>query len=110
METVSLYYLEKPHIKISMEVYFNINDQLYFDGYDIGKKADEVWGDSDYEYTYTIEPEEVKKFYKLFSIEYEDRSALLQEIKKRFSGYEAYTIFGKYMQDNNIIFSSYLWM
>jgi hypothetical protein len=62
MDKVTLFYLERPDIKISMEIYFNDKDQLFFDGYDIGKSVEEVWGDSDYEYTYTIEPEEVYIF------------------------------------------------
>jgi hypothetical protein len=107
MEKVTLFYLERPNIKISIQIYFNEKDQLYFDGYDIGKAVEEVWGDSDYEYTYTIEPEEVHKFYQLFSIPDGDKSALLQEIKNRFSVNEAYSLFGEFMRVNNIKFSRF---
>ena len=50
MEKVILFYLERPDIKISIRIYFNEKEQLYFDGYDIGKSVEEAWGDSDYEY------------------------------------------------------------
>ncbi|MBK7850737.1 MAG: hypothetical protein IPJ66_06190 [Bacteroidetes bacterium] len=82
MEKVVLFYLERPDIKISMEIYFNEKDQLCFDGYDIGKSVEGTMGDSDYEYTYTIEPEEVNKFYPLFNLTPGDRQGLLQEIKR----------------------------
>lgn len=83
MEKVILFDLERPDIKISMQVYFNEKDQLYFDGYDIGKSVEAAWGDSDYEYTYTIEPEEVNKFYPIFNLKPGDKRELLQEIKNR---------------------------
>lgn len=44
MEKVVLFYLERPDIKISMEIYFNEKDQLCFDGYDIGKSVEGLWG------------------------------------------------------------------
>lgn len=107
MEKVTLFYLERPDIKISMQIYFNEKGQLYFDGYDIGKRVDDVWGDSDYEYTYTIETEEVLKFYQLFSLREGDQSALLREIKNRFSVNKAYSLFGEFMRVNNIKFSGF---
>lgn len=109
MEKVTLFYLERPDIKISMQIYFNEKDQLYFDGHDIGKSVEEIWGDSDYEYIYTIEPEEVNKFYNLFSIRDGDKSTLLQEIKNRFSVNKAYSLFGEFMRENNVKFSSFTW-
>ncbi len=54
MEKVTLFSLEKSNIKISMQIYFNEKDQLYFDGYDTGKFVEKTFGDSDYEYIYTI--------------------------------------------------------
>lgn len=102
-----LFYLERPDIKISMQIYFTEKGQLYFDGYDIGKTVDDLWGDSDYEYVYTIEPGEVNKFYQLFNIQNGDKSVLLREIKNRFSVNEAYTLFGEFMRVNNISFSRF---
>lgn len=109
MEKVTLYHLEGPDIKRSIELYFNEKGQLYFDGYDIGKSVEKCWGDSDYEYTYTIEPQEVRKFYAIFDLEPGNYSGLLQELKKRFSAYNAYTLFGLFMADHNIKYSGFTW-
>ncbi len=109
MEKVVLFYLERPDIKISIEIYFNEKDQLYFDGYDSGKSVESALGDSDYEYTYTIEPEEVNKFYPLYNLSPGDRQGLLQEIKKRFSVNEAYSLFGEFMRLHNIKYDNFTW-
>jgi len=109
IEKVTLYYLERPDIKISMQIYFNEKGQLYFDGYDIGKTVEEVWGDSDYEYTYTIESKEVNKFYRIFNLKTGDKSGLLQAIKNRFSVNEAYSLFGNFMEENDIKYESFTW-
>jgi len=109
MEKVTLFYLERPDIKISMELYFNDKNQLYFDGYDIGKSVEEAWGDSDYEYTYTIEPGEVNKFYAIFGIAAGDRPGLLQSLKDRFSDNKAYSLFGEFMDANQIKYERFTW-
>lgn len=109
MEKVTLFYLERSDIKISIEIYFTDKGQLYFDGYDIGKSVEDVWGDSDYEYTYTIEPDQVERFYEIFGLEYGDRSGLLQAIKNRFSVNEAYSLFGEFMNENDIKYESFTW-
>ena len=51
MEKTTLFHLESPDIKISIQIYFNEKNQLYLDGYDIGSAVEERFGDSDYEYT-----------------------------------------------------------
>ena len=109
MERITLFKLENPHIKISMEIFFNEKEQLIFDGYDIGKSVEACWGDSDYEYNYTIEPEEVRKLYLLFGIPDTDKLSLLLAIKKRFEGNEAYSSFGKFMDENSIRYSAFTW-
>ena len=92
-----------------MQIYFNEKGQLYFDGYDIGKSVEDVWGDSDYEYTYTIELNEVNKFYELFNLLKDDKSGLLQALKDRFSVNQAFTLFGDFMNANDIKFTSFTW-
>ena len=109
MEKVTLFYLENSNIKISMQIYFNEKDQLYFDGYDTGKFVEEAWGNSDYEYVYTIEPEEVNKFYPVFNIKDGDKSGLLQAIKKDFSVNKAYSLFGEFMVAHNIKHERFIW-
>ena len=92
-----------------MELYFNDKDQLYFDGYDIGKTVEEIWGDSDFEYTHTIEPEEVNKIYKIFNLKTGDKKGLLQILEKKFSNNNAYFAFREFMQLHNIKFNSFTW-
>lgn len=109
MEKVTLFYLKNSNIKISMQIYFNEKGQLYFDGYDTGKIVEETMGDSDYEYIYTIEPEDVHKFYPVFNLKDGDKSGLLQAIKKEFSVNEAYSLFGKFMQAHDIKHQRFIW-
>ena len=108
-EKVALYDLETSEIKISMQLYFNEINQLIFDGYDIGESVKQAFGDSDYEYLHKVEPEEVNKFYALFDVAVEDKAALLQALKVRFSVNEAYTLFADFMKNNNIQFTSFVW-
>ena len=104
-----LFYLERPGIIISMEIYFTDKGQLFFEGYDVGKTVEEVWGDSDYEYSYTIEPDEVNKFYEIFGLELGDKSGLLLEFKNRFSVNNAYSLFGDFMNTHNIKCKAFTW-
>ena len=109
MERIILFKLERPDIKISMEMYFNEKGQLIFDGYDIGKTVEDAWGDSDYEYGYTIEAVEVEKLYTLLGIENSNRHSLLISLKKRFEGNKAYSEFGDFMTENNIDYTGSTW-
>ncbi len=108
-EKVTLFQLENPGIKISMQLYFNEQDQLIFDGYDIGASVQAAFGDSDYEYLHTVEPTEVSKFYALLDLQNDDKEALLLALKQRFSVNEAYTLFANFMKQNNIQFTSFVW-
>ena len=108
-DKIVLYEVELVDIKIYMTMYFNDEDQLIFDGQDIGKRVEDIWGDSDYEYSYTIEPVEVSKLFPLFHITNFDRNALLLKIKERFEGNDAYSKFGDFMTENNIKYESFTW-
>lgn len=109
MEKIELYKFENANIKISMELYFNEKEQLIFDGYDIGKRVEECWGDSDYEYSYTIEPLHVGKLFSVLNIDAGDKLSLLLELKKRFGNNRGYTDFGDFMTENNIEFDGFTW-
>ncbi|MDC8004830.1 hypothetical protein POV27_12270 [Aureisphaera galaxeae] len=110
MEKITLYEFESPSIKISMEIYFNENNQLIFDGYDIGETVKDLMGDSDYEYYYTIEFEEVKKIAALLGADINDKMAILLAIEKHFNGNDAYSKFGNFMKKNNIIYEQFTWI
>ena len=109
LEREILYSIESPDIKISMEVSFNAKGQLVFDGYDIGKTVNDFFGEPDYEYHYTIEPEEVNKFYALYKIESGDRSGLLKVLKDRFGHDKAYSAMGIFMKEHGIHYASFIW-
>lgn len=109
MERIKLFSLEGPTIKISMELYFNERGQLIFDGYDVGKGVEECWGDSDYEYSYTIEPLNVEKLYLILEVVKGERYSLLLELKKRFGNNTGYSDFGKFMTENNIEYKPFNW-
>jgi hypothetical protein len=109
MEKVTLFNDECFGTKVSMQVYFKEIGQLFFDGYDCGKTVKDVWGGFDYEYTYTIEPDEVNKFYQIFNLKDGDKHALLQAIKHQFSSSKAYTMFGDFMKEHDIQHSSFSW-
>jgi hypothetical protein len=109
MERVTLFHFEDEEILIDIQLYFNEKDQLYFDGCDIGKRVKEIWGDSDYEYTYTIEPDEVNKMYSLLHVSTGNRLDLLLAIQKNFSGNDAYSKFGEFLNGNNIKYEGFTW-
>ncbi len=109
MKKVTLYSFENSDIKIDIQAYFDENNQLIIDGYDIGNRVKAIFGDSDYEYLYTVKSEEVLKLYELFNLKHDDQSNLLKKIQSNFSGNKAYSEFGKFMDDNNIKYTAFTW-
>ena len=104
-----MFHVERPEIDILIQISFNEENQLYFEGHDVGKTVGELLGDSDYEYYYTVEPDEVRKIYELWGIPHGAKSVLLNEIKNRFAGNEAYSKFGQFMEQNNIKHERFTW-
>ena len=107
---MKLFEFKNSTISISMELFFNGKDQLVFEGYDIGSTVDDYWGDSDYEYGFTIEPQEVRKLYQLLAVHADDKGALLQEIKNRFGGNHAYSKLTAFLGENYIEFHGTSWV
>lgn len=110
MEEVTLYEFEASGIYILMKLYFNEQGQLIFEGLDCGETVKRAWGDFDYEYSYTIQPDQVARLYPLFGVDAPDRQALLQAIRQRFSFNEAYSRFGEFLQQHSIQFSASVWV
>ena len=48
MDSVMLFSLTTDTIKVTVEAYFSATGSLVIEGYDIGKKVKEYWGESDY--------------------------------------------------------------
>lgn len=109
MEKITLYEFESSDIKISMKVYFNEDNKLIFDGYDIGKTVKDLMGDSDYEYKYSVDFKEVEKLAKLFDVSVKEKIVFLEEIKSRFNENDAFSKFGSFMKENDIVFESFTW-
>lgn len=110
MDRVLLYFSATPGIKVTVEIYFDEAENLVLEGYDIGKTVEEYWGDSDYEYTTTICPEEVKKLYKLFDLTPGEEKKLLSHLKSRFNSNRCYSELRELLIQNDIKFQSFSWM
>jgi hypothetical protein len=109
MDKVVLYEAESSQIKISMLLYFDEKDHLVFDGYDLGPAVEEIFGDSDYEYFYTIAWNEVLKIASLLSMDLSDRMAFLKKLKSMFQGNDAYSKFGAFLKEKNIQYLQSSW-
>ena len=105
---VIMYYFKSPDIKISQILYFSDN-RLVFEGYDIGKRVKEAFGDSDYEYDFEVHEEEVRKFYPLFNLTPGDKKGLLLKLYERFAGNYAYSQICDFMKENGINSKGFSW-
>ncbi|HTJ48051.1 MAG TPA: hypothetical protein VL443_01260 [Cyclobacteriaceae bacterium] len=110
METLSivLYDFKSDDIKINIEARFD-GDALTVDGYDIGKRVEEFWGDSDYEYQVTVPADEMEKLYNALKISPGKKQELLNELANRFSGNTAYSSFRQFLTDNDIRSEGFTW-
>jgi hypothetical protein len=108
MSKVLLYQYDSPEIKIIIEAYFN-EDDLVVEGYDIGKRVEECWGDSDYEYSVTVHQSEVLKIYPLLGVADGDREGLLKAIAARFNTNFAYSEFRNFLEKNGIAGEGFSW-
>ncbi|MCX2720011.1 hypothetical protein [Lentiprolixibacter aurantiacus] len=109
MDKVVLYEVESSKIRISMLLYFNEKDELVFDGYDIGPAVKEIYGDSDYEYTYTISWDEVVKMAEVLQVELSNRRLFLEHLKNMFQGNDAYSKFGKFLKESGLKYGQSTW-
>lgn len=109
MDSVLLFSLTNDTIKVTVEAYFNVTGSLVIDGYDIGKKVEEYWGDSDYEYSSTVAPDEVKKLYALFQLKDGERQELLLAIQARFNTNTCYSELQNFLDVNKIKYEGFSW-
>lgn len=98
---LTMYFFEASYIRINQVLYFS-GERLIFEGYDIGKRVEEAFGDSDYEYDFEVPGNEVQKFYPLLNVVPGDRKGLLLKLYERFAGNHAYSDLCKFMDDNGI--------
>ena len=101
-----LFKLDSKAIRITINLGFD-GEHLKLDGYDIGKTVGDMWGDSDYEYSITIDSANLEKLYELNKVEVGDKKKLISELSKFLSINEAYSVFHDYLMENKIEFNSF---
>lgn len=106
--SVTLFQLSNDEIRISIEARFE-NETLIVEGYDIGKRVEEYWGDSDYEYSATVLPAEVDKLYGVLAIAVGDRQGMLSELAKRFNTNSCYSDFRNFLDYHEIKHEGFSW-
>ena len=108
MESVTLYELINEEIKISIVAYFE-KDMLVIDGYDIGNRVKEYWGDSDYEYLVRVPATSVDFLYTHFNLWAGDQLSLLKELAKRYHTNSCYSDIRKLLDDNQVKYEGFTW-
>lgn len=108
MSKVTLYHYQNPDIKITVEAYFN-GEMLVVEGYDIGKRVEELLGDSDYEYATGVQQDELKKLYSLLNVPVGDKEGLLKAIADSFNTNSCYSEFQALLNQNGIKAESFSW-
>jgi hypothetical protein len=107
--SVTLYHFVGFDIKVDVEARFE-NDSLIIDGYDIGKRVEEYWGDSDYEYSLKIPPHGVQQLYGLLGVAEGDQQNLLQELARRFNTNSCFSEIRKLLDDHHIACEGFSWI
>jgi len=106
--SITLFHFQDEDIKIDIVARFD-GDKLVIDGYDIGKRVEEAWGDSDYEYIMTIPATSVASLYALLDVEPGHRKKLLRSLARRFHGNKCFSAIGGFLQENHIEYSRFTW-
>ena len=109
MESVLLFSFKTDRIKVTVEAFFDDKDNLVIEGYDIGKAVEEHWGDSDYEYSSTVSPEEVKKLYIVVNLRPGDRKGLLSYLQTHYHTNTCYSEIRTWFDDNHIRYEGFSW-
>jgi hypothetical protein len=108
MDRIILFQFESPVISINIQAYFDM-DKLIIEGYDIGKRVSEAWGDSDYEYKITIPGDEVIKLYPLLEVNNGEKIGLLRAIAGKYNTNTCYSEFLDFLKKNGIRSEGYSW-
>ncbi|MDZ4716779.1 MAG: hypothetical protein SH819_15040 [Cytophagales bacterium] len=108
MPEITLFHEEREDITIDICARFD-GEALVIDGYDIGKRVKEYWGDSDYEYFMKIPIAGVEVLYKHFEIPGPDKDQLLSLIQTRYHSNRCYSELEKLVSDLGIVHESFKW-
>lgn len=107
MKSVVLFFRETPEIKVIVEAYFDAADNLVIEGYDIGRTVEQYWGDSDYEYSTTVKPDQVKKLYASLNLTSQDD--LLAYLQSRYNANDCYSKIQDFLTQLNIQYEGFSW-
>jgi len=102
-----LFQFESDEIKVLVEAYFE-NGDLLIDGYDIGERVKEFWGDSDYEYTTRVVAASLPALYAALGIS-GDQQFLLLTLADRFHDNDCYSKIQKFLEDHKVPYSGWSW-
>jgi len=105
---VTLFHHRNELIKITVEAGFDV-EALCIEGYDIGRRVEEYWGDSDYEYSTTVRAEDVPRVYEHLEVPKGDKDALLSAIASRFQGNKCYSEIQQWLDDHKIPYEGFSW-
>jgi len=106
--TIVLYQYKDDDIKVTIEARFD-GDKLIIDGYDIGKRVKEYWGDSDYEYSMTLPALSVDELMMLLSIAPGNKQELLQTLASRYNTNSCFSDIQKLLDQYSIPYESFRW-
>ncbi|WP_333818892.1 hypothetical protein [Ohtaekwangia sp.] len=105
---IILYQYTGDAIRITIEARFE-DDKLIIDGYDIGARVKEYWGDSDYEYSIILQPESINQLGTLLNLSAHDKQMILQALAKRFNTNSCFSEIQKLLDDHHISYESFRW-
>jgi hypothetical protein len=101
-----LFSINNKNIRVMISIGFDGED-LKLDGYDVGKSVNDMWGDSDYEYSITVFAEELPKLYELNQVPFGNKKKLISTLAKFLSDNKAYSLFHDYLKEKNIPFTCF---
>jgi hypothetical protein len=101
-----LFTINRKDIKVTIDLGFD-DENLKLDGYDIGKMVNDIFGDSDYEYSITVSSENLPKLYEINKVEMGKKEELINALSVFLSDNKAYFLFHDYLKENEIKFTSY---
>ena len=105
--TVTLFDYKTEDIRIHVVARFE-KDDLVIDGYDIGKRVEEYWEDSDYEYTITVRGHAIPALSKALNVD-NDHFLILQALVKKFQGNHCFSVLGDFLSQHDIKYERFSW-
>ncbi|HBK89289.1 MAG: hypothetical protein U0289_16570 [Cyclobacteriaceae bacterium] len=95
-----LYHHKDDEISITVEAGFE-NGSLVVEGYDIGMRVKEYWGDSDYEYSTTVAEADLVQLANALGVA-NDQESIVRGLLSRFNDNFCYSNFVKFLESHHI--------